>query len=167
MPHLSLALLGQFRATLDGQLITNFQSDKVRALLAYLASETEPASLRSGAETGKTYSRNGLATLFWDGYREESARNSLRQALYHLRRALGDDDLADESTGFLQITRQTVEFNSNAPFTSDVHRFHQLLADCATHAHPRIDECPACLVRLQQAIDLYRGEFLAGFAIPE
>lgn len=48
MPHLSLALLGQFRATLDGQLITNFQSDKVRALLAYLASETRASHAAIG-----------------------------------------------------------------------------------------------------------------------
>ena len=34
MPHLSLALLGGFAAALDGQPLTAFGTDKVRALLA-------------------------------------------------------------------------------------------------------------------------------------
>ena len=39
MARLSLSLLGPFQVTLDGDPIIAFESDKVRALLAYLAGE--------------------------------------------------------------------------------------------------------------------------------
>ena len=35
MAHLAIQLLGPFRVTLGGELVTAFESDKVRALLAY------------------------------------------------------------------------------------------------------------------------------------
>ena len=37
-----LSLFGSFRVTVGGTLVTAFESDKVRALLAYLAIETQP-----------------------------------------------------------------------------------------------------------------------------
>ena len=44
MSGLALSLLGSFQATLDGKTIAGFESDRVRALLAYLAVEFGPAS---------------------------------------------------------------------------------------------------------------------------
>ena len=41
MARLSIRLLGPFQAALDEQSVTAFESDKVRALLAYLAVESE------------------------------------------------------------------------------------------------------------------------------
>lgn len=41
MRRLSLYLLGPYQVTLDGEPITEFRSDKVRALLAYLAVEAD------------------------------------------------------------------------------------------------------------------------------
>jgi hypothetical protein len=40
MPRLSISLLGTFQVLLDDQPVTSFESDKVRALLAYLAVES-------------------------------------------------------------------------------------------------------------------------------
>ena len=40
MAHLSLSFLGGFAVTLDGQPVTAFGTNKVRALLAYLAVES-------------------------------------------------------------------------------------------------------------------------------
>ena len=40
MARLSIHLLGPFRVILDGQPVAGFESDKVRALLAYLAVES-------------------------------------------------------------------------------------------------------------------------------
>lgn len=39
--RLSLSLLGAFQAIRDGQPVVGFESNKVRALLAYLAIETD------------------------------------------------------------------------------------------------------------------------------
>jgi DNA-binding SARP family transcriptional activator len=41
MARLQLYLLGTFRTTLDGAALTTFGYDKVRALLAYLAVESD------------------------------------------------------------------------------------------------------------------------------
>ena len=39
--HLRIYLLGSFQVTIDGEPAKGFDSDKVRALLAYLASEAD------------------------------------------------------------------------------------------------------------------------------
>ena len=67
MSQLFLTFLGGFQATLAGEVLYTFESDKVRALLAYLA-----------VEAAQTHSRSALAALLWPDYGEESARASLR-----------------------------------------------------------------------------------------
>jgi DNA-binding SARP family transcriptional activator len=54
VPRLSIHLLGSFQVNLDGEPVTGFESDKVRALLAYLA-----------VETGGPHRREKLAGLCW------------------------------------------------------------------------------------------------------
>lgn len=61
-------------------------------------------------------------------------------------------------------TRQTVQLEPTL-VTVDVLTFQLLLAACASHAHEALLGCPDCRVRLQQAVDLYRGELLAGFGL--
>ena len=46
MTRLSIALFGALQVTLDGQPVTAFESDKVRALLAYLAVESHAPQRR-------------------------------------------------------------------------------------------------------------------------
>jgi hypothetical protein len=41
MARLAIRLLGPFQVTLDGQPVTGFESDKVRALLARVRAEPE------------------------------------------------------------------------------------------------------------------------------
>ncbi|MBN1936605.1 MAG: hypothetical protein JW934_18225, partial [Anaerolineae bacterium] len=48
----------------------------------------------------------------------------------------------------------------------DVAAFDQTATACQTHAHRRLERCPACLRRLAEAIQWYQGDFLAGFALP-
>jgi DNA-binding SARP family transcriptional activator len=77
MPHLEIFLLRPFQVRLGGVEVTGMRSDKVRALLAYLAVEAD-----------QPHRREKLAGLLWPGYPEESARASLRRALADLRQAL-------------------------------------------------------------------------------
>ena len=79
MSQLLLTCFGDFQVALADEPLTSFQS-KTRALLAYLAIERQ------------SHPRSDLAQLFWPGYAEESARNSLRQALHQLRQRLHDVD---------------------------------------------------------------------------
>src|SRR5262245_50491481 len=96
MAHLSLALLGPLQITLDGVPLRTFRSDKVRALLAYLAVEAD-----------RPHRRDALAGLLWPDQPDRAARHSLSQSLLNLRQVLGNG-MADQP--FLHITRETVQF---------------------------------------------------------
>src|ERR1700752_837771 len=77
MARLNLTLLGGFQARLDPGEGFNLPTKKAQALLAYLA-----------LPLGQAHPRDKLAALLWGGTREDSARNSLRQALFAVRKAL-------------------------------------------------------------------------------
>ena len=77
MPPLVIELLGGFAARRDEKPDLVFESDKTRALLAYLA-----------VERGKTHRRETLAGLFWPDMPEKRARANLNQSAYSLRRIL-------------------------------------------------------------------------------
>ncbi|NIP69311.1 MAG: tetratricopeptide repeat protein, partial [Planctomycetales bacterium] len=47
----------------------------------------------------------------------------------------------------------------------DVDQFLSLLRACREHDHPEADVCPECLTALAKAVELYRGDFLAGFSL--
>ena len=79
MAQLEISLLGSIQVTLDGQPVTGFKSNKVRALLAYLAVEAE-----------KPHRRETLAGLFWPERPEREALGNLRYTLSDLRGAIGD-----------------------------------------------------------------------------
>jgi DNA-binding SARP family transcriptional activator len=77
MEHLNVRLFGPFQVTLDGASVTAFHSDKVRALLAYLCTET-----------AGPHRREKLAGLLWPDLPQSSARANLRRALASLRSAI-------------------------------------------------------------------------------
>jgi predicted ATPase/DNA-binding SARP family transcriptional activator len=160
MAQLLLTCLGDFQVTLARAPLTAFPTDKVQALLVYLVVE------------GQEHLRAELAQFLWPGYREESARHSLRQSLHRLRQLLPDAEVAPSGhppggAPWLLLTRQTVQINPAALVSSDVATFGALLAQVATHAHPALAHCPPCLASLRQAVDLYRGDFLAGFTVAD
>src|SRR5262249_59931684 len=80
MPRLDLTLLGGFLARIQGEPLT-LPTKKTQALLASLA-----------LPVGHAHQRDKLATLLWGGTPDASARNSFRQALFVLRRALATAD---------------------------------------------------------------------------
>jgi DNA-binding SARP family transcriptional activator len=151
MTRLSLSLLGPMQIMLGGQPVGSFTYNKARALLAYLA-----------VEIGRPHQRDALAALLWPELPDEAARHNLRQALTNLRTAIGD---ASARPSFLLITRDTIQFNPGSDNDLDVAGFTALLAACESHAHRRRERCRSCAARMQQAISLYRGDFLAEFSV--
>ncbi|HEV8445596.1 MAG TPA: AAA family ATPase [Gemmatimonadaceae bacterium] len=90
MSALSLTLCGRVAAALDGgPLPAASLGNKSLALLAFLA-------LEPGA-----HSRDEIMAMLWGEYPEEKARASLRQALAHLRDALGEALYTDRASVFL------------------------------------------------------------------
>src|SRR2546423_9639510 len=77
MAQLALTVLGPLHATLDGVPITGFESQKVRALLVYLALEAD-----------HPHGREALAGLLWPEQPDQAARTNLRQALSNLGQAI-------------------------------------------------------------------------------
>jgi DNA-binding SARP family transcriptional activator len=87
MPEFALRLCGDVRLTSrDGAPIEPPLGSKTLALLAFLA--LEPGQHR----------REEVTALLWGEYPEEKAKASLRQALTHLRDALGDALIVDRTS---------------------------------------------------------------------
>jgi len=145
MAHLSINLFGSFQVTLNGETATGFDSDKVRALFAYLAVESD-----------RPHRREKLAGLLWPDFPERSARTSLRSALANLRRVIGDQE-ADPP--FLQITRQTIQVNQASDHELDVRTFSSLVEGEVGH--------PPDILELENAVTCYQGDFLEGFSLPD
>jgi predicted ATPase/DNA-binding SARP family transcriptional activator len=148
---LSLRLLGGFQATIDGEPVIGFESDLVRALLAYLAVERD-----------RMHRRDWLATFFWPEQPESVASHRLRQALSNLRRALGD---AESAAPLLIATRTDVQLAAETRVHLDVSEFADLIAASRAHAHRRLSLCRSCRRSLERASALYAGPFLAGLSV--
>ena len=145
MSTLSLRLLGTFQVERDGEPLTGFATDKARALLAYLAVERD-----------RPHRRESLSNLFWPEQSDELARQSLRQALSHLKQALGADE-------FLLISPQDIQIHPQAEVWTDVGETERLIRLNTGHRHRSVERCLACLRRQQALLALYHGDFLAGF----
>jgi DNA-binding SARP family transcriptional activator len=153
MSALRLSLLQSFHITLAEKPVTSFRSTKERALLAYLAVESD-----------RPHRRDVLAGLLWPDAPEATARHNLGQTLVNLRTAIGDR-IADPPV--LLITRQTIQLNPAANCWVDVVAFLEHLAACQAHTHADPARCSACVRYLRSAADLYRGPFLAEFFLAD
>jgi len=133
LPKFRLALLGRFELSrTDGPV--ELPNKKLAALLAYLAcTAPEPQS------------REKLATLLWGSHFETQARQNLRQALFRLRRALGEDALIGDGED-ISLAPGVVD--------CDVARRQALIRDGSRAS-------------LAAAVDLYKGRFLSDVNISE
>ena len=125
---LRIHAIGRFRVEVDGEDRTSAAFDRATALLAWLA-------LNPGL-----HARSAVASRFWPDVLDESARASLRSALWSLRRQLGE-----QANGALVATRERVG-----------------LADGVWVDAAEADRLEA-LGRLDEALELGEGELLPGF----
>src|SRR5262245_44723728 len=135
MPGLRIQVLGDFEARLSATLPLELPSRKSRALLAYLAVGGQRA-----------HPRERLAALLWGEVPEELARQSLRKALWDLRKVL-----AGAKPSPLSMDGETVALVAE---TVDVLEFEALVRDGRPDA-------------LRNAMALYRGDLLEGFRVDE
>ena len=92
MTKLSLQLQGPFQIELNQQQLGGLGTNKTRALLAYL-----------GVEKNKRINRDTIAALLWPGQDEKLAKQSLRQALFALKKAFGEQEIVAVSSQYIQI----------------------------------------------------------------
>jgi len=138
MSKLELKFLGLFSVTHDGAPVTSFESNKVRALLAYLAVEAQ-----------RPHARETLAALLSPDWPDSAARSNLRYALADLRKVIRDQQ-ADPP--FLLISRDAIQFNLASDHRVDVVEFARLATPSAVGASSEGE-----IERLCRALELYRG----------
>ncbi len=153
MAQLTLALFGGFQLASNAEVITTFESNKVRALFAYLA-----------VETNRPHQRAQLAMLLWPDYPEAQARTNLRHVLRQLRQTLGTLLPNNE---LLSISQNTLQLDPTAAdlLVVDVQEFCRLHTDYTACDHANFDQCRDCVERLSQAGEIYQGDFLAGLTL--
>jgi DNA-binding SARP family transcriptional activator/predicted ATPase len=140
---LRIELLGGFQAVYRGELLSELDTRRLQALLAYVA-----------LDAGIPQPRRQMAFTFWPESSEKQAFTNLRKLLHQLLKVLPDSDL------FLRADAKTITWLDDAPFTLDVAAFEHALAGAA-EAVQRAD-AEAAEAALVEAAEQYRGELLPG-----
>ena len=149
MAHLSIRVLGELGVSKEDEIISAFESDKVRALFAYLV-----------VEIGRAHRRATLAGLLWPDCSEQTAHHNLSQALFNLRKVLGDHTA---NPPYLQITRDAIQFNRESDYSLDLEQFN---AGYSAWEKSRGQD-NADIARFEDLVELYRGEFLQQFYLKD
>lgn len=136
-PAVAIALFGGLAMEVGTDFPLTLPGHKARALLGYLASSP-----------GAAVPRTKLAALLWGDRPDRQARDSLKQAVWQLRRCF-----EGHCPTLLRSDRQTVALDASV-VTVDTVEFRRLLGEATPQA---IDE----------AISLYRGDFLEGLEAPD
>jgi len=152
MAQLVIQLFGCFQVSLDGRPPTGIISEKGLALLAFLALESD-----------RPHRRGSLAEMLWPNQPYPDGRANLRQTLHRLRLYL---DEPGTSPPVLLVSPQEITFNCNSDCWLDVAEFNRLLGIADIHHQVDLILCDASLQHLQNAADLYKGELLADFSLP-
>ncbi len=150
MSRVGLCLLGHFELHLKDTRVANFSYGKASALLSYVVVESKRPHLR---ET--------LAELFWPDRSTGVARTNLRKALSDIRQAIQDHEAPSP---LLEITVSKVQVNLASDFLLDIDIFERHFRTIRAHIHENLVTCPTCIGELENATELYRGDFLEGLS---
>ena len=147
MSSLHIRLLGTPQIERNGQALP-VPRRKVLALLAYLA------------VTGHPQTREALAALFWPDYDQSGAYANLRRELSRLKELFGEESV-------LTADRLQVSLDPGVELWLDGTAFRVLINQTRAHGHSRGNLCAECSNRLKEAVEMYRGDFMAGFNLPD
>lgn len=147
---LKIKCFGDFQVEFDNKIITNFETEKNRALLAYLAVESD-----------RPLRRSHLAGLLWSDESEQRALHNLRQALSRLRKTMREQ-FCDQQ--YLLAERESIQLNPCADIWVDTTAFSE--AAQQTYQYYQIQNGRGSINyrSLKQALNFYQGEFLAQFS---
>ena len=102
-----------------------FETEKTRALLAYLSVEAD-----------RPHRRDLLAEMLWPDRPPGAAHANLRHALASLRHSIGDSAGNEAPAPILLATRQTIQLNTDRGVWLDVSAFLKLLATTRPKGQP-------------------------------
>jgi DNA-binding SARP family transcriptional activator len=151
MSPISIHLFGEFSASRDGRLISDFHSAKARELLCYLLLYRDRRHLR-----------DQLAGLLWADSPGAQAKKYLRQALWHLQDALESaDGTASASLLVVDDERLSLRPGGAATLDLDVAAFEQAYA--LVRGVPGAAFSVEVAGVVERAVDLYQGDLLEGW----
>jgi len=136
MTTLKIFALGPLQVSAGTFIQHKFESNKVRALLAYLSVEMD-----------RPHSREVLAEMLWPESPAQASLANLRYALADLRKVIGDESA---NPPHLIVSRETLQFNASSDCELDLADFTKLIQSNQ-------------IEKLKQGLALYQGDFLAGF----
>ena len=122
----------------NGQVVSDFRSQKALGLLAYLA------------YTGTTHRREALADLLWDSRTTKQALSNLRTVLTQLRKELAD---------YLVVSNRSLAFDQEADYWLDTTALQHVLTTPL--------DSPENAKQVEAGLQLYCGEFLEGLSFPD
>ncbi len=152
-PELKIQMLGPFAINWYDGTPCQVSGIKVKALLALLVAQPE-----------KIWQRESLMAILWPDSPQQAAQASLRQAIYRLGQAIPTGENLGRlalALPLLKTSRNTVQVNPDAHFDSDIMVFQKLTRQVEKHNHRTLRDCKECIKRLETAVSLYRGDFLA------
>lgn len=139
MTRVEIRLLGKYQVLIAGQDVP-LPRNKMRALLAHLAVESQRA-----------HERSALAGLLWPDMPQRSALRNLTNTLSQVRLAFTE---AGADSEFISATRQTIQFHRETSPRVDVLQMQSALASDR-------------MAELEAGVALYQGEFLPGFSLAD
>jgi LuxR family maltose regulon positive regulatory protein len=145
MVALRIYALGRLRTVSNGTPL-RFPTKKTAELLCFLLQHA-----------GATLERDLIAERLWPMRPPGKARRCLSTALWRLRQTV--PSLGEDSPRYLLRERHTVTLNPQAPYWFDVYEFEQQAEFGLAGSLPCTE---AHLQSLEEALDLYTGDFLEG-----
>ena len=142
----TVRLFGRFEAHQDDEPIAGLEARKVQELLAMLL-----------LSRNFTVSRETMSDRLWPECDTQRGRKYLRQTLWQLQRC--DASL----TGVLNADKDWIWLTPNDSIWIDVVQFEQAYASVAPRAKSATGLTTDCRRGLELAVQLYRGELLAGW----
>jgi predicted ATPase/DNA-binding SARP family transcriptional activator len=141
-----LYLFGAPRIILNDQLV-QVSLRKSISLFSYLSVTKQP------------HTRDALAALFWPNDEQSKALGNLRRSLHRITSTLSED--------LITASRHMIELNKKADVWLDVDTFQTFIDACSKPGKFIEAAEVSCVSRLEQAVKLYTGDFMAGFSLPD
>ena len=140
---LHIRLFGGLTVLWDGEPLPPISRTLARSLLAYLVTYRD-----------RPHTRDLLAGTFWPDLTDVAARRRLSQALWEIRRALTPHEV-------LLTEGDTIQFNPRLPLWLDVTAFEKLVGPQSGAGNQTASSSQ--VQALRDAVELYCGDFMAGY----
>lgn len=147
MEALRICLFGGFLLERGSVALAPIASRAGRSLFAYLVMNRD-----------RPLQRDLLAGLFWSDLPEGRARRRLSHTLWQIHDVVNDDGVSR-----LEVTSDTLSFDTSAPYWLDVEEFENRFDASQLDRGDGVLGSRLDATSLRSCVELYRGDFMAGF----